>query len=113
MKIPTKLIFFISLFLICDASRAAEGDVPPLMKNWGYSEVIGEFGPPLSRDSKEIKREDVWFYEKARIVFKEGKVSKYFNLAPIDTMTPAARKKKNREPMTQVDMILKDLVAKP
>ena len=113
MKIPTKLIFSISLFLICDFSIAADGDVPLAMKNWGYSEVMGEFGPPLSKESREIKREDIWFYEKARIVFKEGKVSKYFNLAPTDTMTQAARSKKKREPMTQVDMILKDLVAKP
>lgn len=113
MKISSKIILIAFLALISDLSLAAEGDVPAAMKGWGYSEVIKEFGPPVSKDSKEIKREDVWFYEKVRIVFKEGKVAKYYSLVAPDAMTPAARKKKAREPMSEVDMILKDLVAKP
>jgi len=113
MKILIRISLLTFLAIGIDSSLAAEGDVPVAMKGWGYSEVIREFGAPTSKDVKEVKREDVWHYEKVRIVFKEGRVAKYYSLVAPDSMTPAARKKKKREPMSEVDMILKDLVAKP
>ena len=86
--------------------------VPSFMKGWTYKEVLKEFGPPLSKDIKEIKREDIWYYEKQRVVFVDGKVIKFVNLAVNDGQQPSMKPKK-KEPMREMDFILKDLVTKP
>jgi hypothetical protein len=86
--------------------------LPTFMKGWTYKEVLKEFGPPLSKDVKEIKREDIWHYEKQRVVFVNGKVTKFVNLA-INDGQPQRVKPKKKEPMSEMDLILKDLVAKP
>lgn len=99
-------------FFIGYGATAEVQSVPSFMKGWTYKEVLKEFGPPLSKDTKEIKREDIWHYEKQRVIFVDGKVAKFVNLAANDAQQQKVKPKK-KEPMSEMDLILKDLVAKP
>jgi hypothetical protein len=95
------------------AFAASDGAVPSFMKGWTYAQVMKEFGPPEVKDTMEIKREEIWLYSKQKVVFKEGKISKFYDLSPKDMASISAKKKKRVQPASEMDLILKDLVSKP
>jgi hypothetical protein len=104
-------VFF--AFISNRAFAAPDGTVPSFMKGWTYAQVMKEFGPPEAKDTMEIRREEVWSYSKQKVVFKEGRVAKFYDLSPKDMASLAAKKKKRVQPASEMDLILKDLVSKP
>ena len=69
----------IKFFLLCFFSlynfAVAEPARPPLSKKMAYSDVIYLWGAPLEKQEQESKRQELWYYPKAKVVFYEGRVS--------------------------------------
>ena len=63
-----------TLLLSSPLSVIAEKKLPPLQTGMTYSEVVGAWGAPEDRDEREIKRQNVWYYKSAQVVFEEGRV---------------------------------------
>lgn len=95
-----------------------------------YYDVLKSWGPPIEKEERESKREHVWMYEDARVVFQEGKVSSWHSnhprlVAPHIDFRRASENSANRgakdvalkqgggAPDTVVEEILKDILEDP
>ncbi|MDC0358012.1 hypothetical protein OAO01_04280 [Oligoflexia bacterium] len=56
------------------SNSMAEVDLSALEQGMHHSAVLKLLGPPTEKQEKETKREEVWKYEAAEVVFHEGKV---------------------------------------
>ena len=83
-----------------------------------YQDVIKARGAPLSKDSMETKRVDVWTYDRERVTFQQGRVVKVENLVKPKSsqLTFDSTKKrssvsqtKRKKDADEADKILKDI----
>ncbi len=81
------------------------------LKGSSYGEVLEMLGIPKEKEIREIKREDLWIYDKQSVLFREGKVVEV--KSPEILVVPVKSKPKKTTPKSndEVDRILKDIVS--
>jgi hypothetical protein len=119
MRFNTLIIRITTILLLAQAwtgSAMAWSQKPMLNKQMGYSDVLQLWGAPIEKIEKETKRQDVWRYADAKVIFNKGRVVAWSynddNSATSPLNTPEIE---SAEPSlvddSQVEDILKDIMA--
>lgn len=88
-----------------------------LNRQMGYSEVLQLWGAPIEKIEKETKRQDVWRYPDAKVIFNKGRVVAWSYIDDNSATSPviSSQEAESSEPSlvddSQVEDILKDIMA--
>ena len=78
MRMVTFLLLFgIGLFP-CVVRAQDTRRLPPLSNSMSFHDVLKAWGAPQDKQELEAKRQDIWVYPAARVIFQNGRVAAWF-----------------------------------
>ncbi len=114
-------LFAMLLFAVVNATPLlAEKKLPNLEGGQSYADVLKKWGAPLSKDEFETARKEIWWYEDAKVEFREGVVRSWKIGIKDKIDLAAAQRAKSAEALTQtqndsvdVEGLLSEIMQEP
>lgn len=114
-----KALLLIALVLVFPLIAFSRDKLPELRVGMSQGEVLTRAGSPVSREIREVKREEVWYFNGYSVLFHEGAVAGLTGLGPQSTPVPETEKRqeypqarvRKTSPADLMRTILKELPA--